>query len=469
MGGQKAKSSPIISICMDIHDIEIASQQLFQMQTIAKCESQSKPIALLKLVLACVLFASIFVSAFAHVLKPTSAWLFPVECFFSALFLVHFLLLLRVRSAMSPLLVVDFVSILPLLLEFILSSPLSSTSTLTAVSGMISTLRFFRLAKFIRFLPDVRGTLTTASRYPMTVISFCVLNALLVSFHLVNPAEINGKLSDISSISPLPSSQDVVINLILFGTYFFFATVPKTISQIDRDTFVVSAFAFFALVVFSLQMFRFVSALTPILNLPTTPRNKFSKIYTLLQPISLYSNALETHPLLTKFVTSSILFSIGDLLAQFSLFCPSILSCPPSFLQFFLSSPAPLAHNIDVAIFGGVSGIACHYWFSFLQNKFSAPSLLSVLMMVALDQICYSPISTCVFFLWTSFMQRASVSHALEVAFQNVVPTLQLNWLVWPFIQIVNFWIVPLRLRVLVVNVMCVVWSAVLSATTSTN
>ena len=42
-------------------------------------------------------------------------------------------------------------------------------------------------------------------------------------------------------------------------------------------------------------------------------------------------------------------------------------------------------------------------------------------------------------------------------------PTLQTNWMVWPFVQMINFTFLPLQHRVLFANVISIGWNSYLS------
>ena len=57
-------------------------------------------------------------------------------------------------------------------------------------------------------------------------------------------------------------------------------------------------------------------------------------------------------------------------------------------------------------------------------------------------------------------MEGSSPKDKLESTYATA---LQKNWMVWPFVQAINFKVVPLQHRVLVVNVVSLGWNCYLS------
>jgi len=57
-------------------------------------------------------------------------------------------------------------------------------------------------------------------------------------------------------------------------------------------------------------------------------------------------------------------------------------------------------------------------------------------------------------------MEGSSPKAKLESTYGTAITK---NWMLWPWVQIVNFWAVPLQYRVLVVNVVSLGWNCYLS------
>jgi protein Mpv17 len=83
-----------------------------------------------------------------------------------------------------------------------------------------------------------------------------------------------------------------------------------------------------------------------------------------------------------------------------------------------------------------------------------------MLARVACDQLLFAPTFIGVFLLSMAVLEGSSPQEKLE---KSYVPALQTNWMIWPFVQMVNFKFIPLHHRVLAVNVVSIGWNCYLS------
>jgi protein Mpv17 len=114
-------------------------------------------------------------------------------------------------------------------------------------------------------------------------------------------------------------------------------------------------------------------------------------------------------------------------------------------------------HNLEPAIFGP----AATTWFKFLQNKIVLKNKnLEILARVGADQTIFASTNLFVFLSSMAIMEGSDPKKKLESTYANA---LQKNWMVWPFVQAINFKLVPLHHRVLVVNVISLGWNCYLS------
>lgn len=105
-------------------------------------------------------------------------------------------------------------------------------------------------------------------------------------------------------------------------------------------------------------------------------------------------------------------------------------------------------HHQLVVIFGPLAT----KWFNFLQRRVCFPKrpALEVGARVFADQVLITPCSIALFLSTMSILQGLNPRDRLESTWW---PALCKNWMVWPLVQTVNFALVPLQYRVLVVNV----------------
>lgn len=112
----------------------------------------------------------------------------------------------------------------------------------------------------------------------------------------------------------------------------------------------------------------------------------------------------------------------------------------------------PLAIGYEANLYVAVFGPLATKWFGFLQNRVRIPSSpnAEILARVGLDQTVLAPTNLFMFLSSMAIMEGSDPQKKLESTYWNA---LSKNWMLWPFVQIINFKFVPLHHRVLVVNV----------------
>lgn len=99
------------------------------------------------------------------------------------------------------------------------------------------------------------------------------------------------------------------------------------------------------------------------------------------------------------------------------------------------------------AVFGPVAT----KWFQFLQNRINLGSPGKTLVArVATDQLVCAPTMIGVFLSSMSLMEGGDPREKLKKTYWEALRT---NWTIWPALQTVNLYLVPLQYRVLTVNV----------------
>ncbi|KAJ4292548.1 Protein required for ethanol metabolism [Kalmusia sp. IMI 367209] len=110
---------------------------------------------------------------------------------------------------------------------------------------------------------------------------------------------------------------------------------------------------------------------------------------------------------------------------------------------------------------GAIFGPAATKWYSFLASRVHASTAnRTIAARVAADQFVFAPINMTVFLSSMAYFEGASPKERLQKAW---VPGMTNNFLLWPWVQGVNFKFVPLEHRVLVVNFVALGWNCYLS------
>lgn len=87
---------------------------------------------------------------------------------------------------------------------------------------------------------------------------------------------------------------------------------------------------------------------------------------------------------------------------------------------------------------------------------------------MALDQSLMAPFSTVLFFASMSAMEQKSVDETKQIIKDKTLPTLIINWKIWPIAQMINMYFVPVSLRVLFLNVVGLGYNTILSRIANT-
>ncbi|KAG0310163.1 hypothetical protein BGZ97_012746 [Linnemannia gamsii] len=86
-----------------------------------------------------------------------------------------------------------------------------------------------------------------------------------------------------------------------------------------------------------------------------------------------------------------------------------------------------------------------------------------VLKRVAADQILFAPVGLAMLFTGLTVLEGGSFQQIKDKLNKTFIPTLQANYLVWPMVQLVNFSVMPLQLRLPFVSAVGIAWNAYLS------
>ncbi|KAK4229712.1 hypothetical protein QBC38DRAFT_83939 [Podospora fimiseda] len=163
-----------------------------------------------------------------------------------------------------------------------------------------------------------------------------------------------------------------------------------------------------------------------------------------------YQARLAARPLLTSAISTSILFSIGDITAQ-------------QLVDKRGLSQHDYLRTGRMALYGGaVFGPCASTWFGLLSKHvvFPKSQTKTILARVAVDQGLFAPVFIGVFLSSMAVLEGGSPKEKLK---ESYVDALSANYMVWPWVQMVNFRFVPLQHRLVFVNVVSIGWNSYLS------
>lgn len=104
---------------------------------------------------------------------------------------------------------------------------------------------------------------------------------------------------------------------------------------------------------------------------------------------------------------------------------------------------------------GFTTGLVSHYWYIYLDKYLGTTKSLKIITKKVLyDQILFSPVNLLVYFVTLGILERSGIKRIkdelIEKGFEQIYVA---EWLIWPPAQYFNFYILPLRYRILFDNI----------------
>lgn len=162
-----------------------------------------------------------------------------------------------------------------------------------------------------------------------------------------------------------------------------------------------------------------------------------------------YLSNLESRPLLTKSITTSLIFAAADFTSQM------IASSSGSFDSI---------RTLRMAVYGlMLLGPAQHVWFNFLSRILPKRDIVTTLKKILMGQVFFGPTSTSAFFTYNAVLQGESGEEVAARLKRDLVPTLVNGAIFWPCCDFVTFRFIPVHLQPLMNSSCAYVWTIYLT------
>ncbi|XP_075979040.1 mpv17-like protein 2 [Anticarsia gemmatalis] len=108
--------------------------------------------------------------------------------------------------------------------------------------------------------------------------------------------------------------------------------------------------------------------------------------------------------------------------------------------------------TVHMGCSGAAVGILCHHWYKILDRFIIGRTVDMVAKKLALDQLVFSPIMIVTFFGSVALFEENPMENFKEEVRDKFITLYRAEWMVWPPAQIINFFFLPTRYRVLYDN-----------------
>jgi protein Mpv17 len=89
--------------------------------------------------------------------------------------------------------------------------------------------------------------------------------------------------------------------------------------------------------------------------------------------------------------------------------------------------------------------------------------MIGTVKRVLVDQLLFSPVFLAVFFAYNHIGERGKLAGLSNRFKAGYAETLKANYKLWPLVQCINFYLVPLNYQLLFLNFVAIGWTAFLS------
>lgn len=161
-----------------------------------------------------------------------------------------------------------------------------------------------------------------------------------------------------------------------------------------------------------------------------------------------------------------VIFGKGNLLLTNSLISTAMGAAGDSIQQHYdlamerMSSDTPKTayswtRTLHMSAAGFTTGLISHFWYIWLDRRLGTVKKFSIVTKkVLLDQIIFSPINLTVYFGTLGLCEWSSISRVKDELLEKGMEQIYVvEWFIWPPAQYFNFFVLPLRYRILFDNI----------------
>ncbi|XP_031769638.1 protein Mpv17 [Galleria mellonella] len=165
----------------------------------------------------------------------------------------------------------------------------------------------------------------------------------------------------------------------------------------------------------------------------------------------LYQKALVRRPYLVQAVQTGTLMGAGDIISQ-------------TIIEKKLIKELDYKRTLQFSSIGlFVGGPALRFWYGLLNHHIGSSGKSVTIKKVFIDQLVFAPAFLFLILSAVGTMQGKPWDIVKKDIHANYCDVLKTNYYIWPWVQIVNFYYVPLQYQVLLVQIVALFWNTYLS------
>ncbi|XP_033512538.1 protein SYM1-like [Nicotiana tomentosiformis] len=196
---------------------------------------------------------------------------------------------------------------------------------------------------------------------------------------------------------------------------------------------------------------------THFLSFPTFLRKSVSSsecANTKMGFLAWYLGALESRPIITKSISSAIIYAVADVTSQMVIMSPS--------------DSLDIVRTLRMAGFGLIIlGTTQHLWFNYMGRVLPKRDVVSTLKKLLIGQFAYGPLINSAFFSFNAALQGENGEEIAVRLKRDLLPTMIKGLMHWPVCDFLTYKVIPVHLQSLINSSFSYAWTIYLTYVTS--
>ncbi|XP_055835012.1 protein sym-1-like [Solanum dulcamara] len=163
-----------------------------------------------------------------------------------------------------------------------------------------------------------------------------------------------------------------------------------------------------------------------------------------------YLGALESRAIITKSISSAVIYAAADVTSQMITMTPS--------------DSLDIIRTLRMAGFGLIIlGTAQHLWFNFMGRVLPKRDVVSTLKKLLIGNFAYGPLINSAFFSFNAALQGENGAEIAARLKRDLIPTMTKGLMYWPMCDFLTYKVIPVHLQPLINSSFSYAWTIYLT------